>query len=1417
MKILKASLCKPILLFTLASWTILIKGSWPNFMEAYWLAEEDGNIYGEAAEPLNFASPEYDLQIDWENGSWPWRILSTQDICPFFTFDDVPLDPDEQINESEITMYDNDFFSFKHLALPTGELAAARISRSMSIPAHKNIANIHHVYIHPAHYRHVNILFAFSKNIHDELEINLDPIRMAHSIPMKKYLISVKKVFPDQIKSLLRFCCQQILEAMQHLFANDLGLSSSFDIEKHAYVQLIEGKVMPFLLPTPAIVTARNSTRHIYAQLGRLVWDLIKDIRNDLDTDFICEIMRIQGIDDLETESESKFSFSRSFSMIKNHFIDDGNLILTVLNHPWIKLNFFTVAERRSDEDPFFVRLSSKDGPIYFMRPQQIMRINGEMKFQFPNRFQINHAKFIHPLYDVKNESKPLEDFFLNFIMEDNEGLKDSPGSCLEGGPVKVELLNQLPHLICIKTVDLYLNLFESLIRFGDEIFSQHQIQWFFEPVLTCVYLVGESQNKIRIARILRMKTENHLPLSVLLNHKLLSGSRSNLLQIYGAPVVKAIKFLHENAGIAHGSISGDTIHIKKKNGQIILPAYSISSFYPRNFFYSRGKNSNFEFKNWFKKLCNNAPSLMSDLWVAPEIEYEYEAYPNITTHSDIWSLGILFARLIDAKISLIRNFLFEEAGEVLISVESCENSPLDSSDAIESLCISFLCKYMDDMVLRVEKKSSPQLVSKDKKMLEIIAACLRSSPKSRPSIENLLESELFEDHDPETSAEIIQGLSSEDIEALKSNIGNDTIENFLLNCNRPKLATIPVWGDCVLWVDTSRFYKIDYEKVLGIGGSGRVYKAVNRYTGRSVAIKLIEMNFKDHTKIFQVIKCIDEIIDEFRIVKSLSHPNIIRVIGMHLNRVAVFKRLSLAIVMELAIGNVRTMFVEPNNDQLSPIPKISLTSILRSLCRALVHVHAQKIVHLDIKSSNILIMHLDEINQHGEEIERKDSLKQNEIVIPWTRSVSQQSAGSHISSISGNSKGSPPQSISELNAQKYYVVLADFGLASKILEAHDKDSQSAFQGVTTTSFIMSPEMYIFPGQCGNRADIWALGILAMELAEGKLYYEKGFKITRMGTDFNQNLIEWCRRHIMFEGGPKFIYPPQHSDELLAFTHACLNKNPLKRPSAEQLLTFPLLKRPSKSLIQDSENPGSWEKNLESLVYVDPFPDDWYSTVEGSKDLYTDFVTMQLVSIKKISLSSIEDYQRYTKAIFNALRHIKTRCTSIVPFIRSHLCNEDSGEKYVLVVLNSHSKSLLGFLMSEMISVVDLLDMASSILNAIAFLHSHSTAIIHGSINIHTIKFDPNCYPKKKAQLSPPDLDETCGNFSGLNRQNLTPKDDLIALSNVLELIINDFLDKKSFDGKKLLDIKRIIRVLRNPSSTAESLIKHYQVAITIS
>jgi serine/threonine-protein kinase 24/25/MST4 len=168
-------------------------------------------------------------------------------------------------------------------------------------------------------------------------------------------------------------------------------------------------------------------------------------------------------------------------------------------------------------------------------------------------------------------------------------------------------------------------------------------------------------------------------------------------------------------------------------------------------------------------------------------------------------------------------------------------------------------------------------------------------------------------------------------------------------------------------------------------------------------------------------------------------------------------------------------------------------------------------------------------------------------------------------------------------------VKLADFGVAKQLTDSINKGS--TFVG---TPFWMSPEV-IMQHKYDYSADIWSLGITAIELAKGEPPYSDLHPM--------RVLLQIPKNR-----------PPQltenYSKAFREFVEACLQKNPEHRPTAQNLRRFKFVSttKPTKYLVESIVRYQNWKKthngaksdsDSDSDIDESNNPDDgWNDTVK---------------------------------------------------------------------------------------------------------------------------------------------------------------------------------------------------------------------------
>jgi serine/threonine protein kinase len=134
---------------------------------------------------------------------------------------------------------------------------------------------------------------------------------------------------------------------------------------------------------------------------------------------------------------------------------------------------------------------------------------------------------------------------------------------------------------------------------------------------------------------------------------------------------------------------------------------------------------------------------------------------------------------------------------------------------------------------------------------------------------------------------------------------------------------------------------RYEFEKPIGSGGMGVVYRALDRRTKEPVAIKVLKHRLSENPILHQ------RLIREFKAATELEHPNVVRALSCETDGEVSF------LVYELVDGGSLADRIE----QFGRLPEDVAVRIVTQIAQALQYAHDRKIIHRDVKPDNILLL----------------------------------------------------------------------------------------------------------------------------------------------------------------------------------------------------------------------------------------------------------------------------------------------------------------------------------------------------------------------------------------------------------------------------------------------------------------------------
>ena len=267
-------------------------------------------------------------------------------------------------------------------------------------------------------------------------------------------------------------------------------------------------------------------------------------------------------------------------------------------------------------------------------------------------------------------------------------------------------------------------------------------------------------------------------------------------------------------------------------------------------------------------------------------------------------------------------------------------------------------------------------------------------------------------------------------------------------------------------------------ERQLGQGAMGTVHLVRRRGDNEQLALKRVAIvSEKDRV----------QALNEIAILRALSHPHVVRFDDSFLDGQ------ELCIVMEYCAGGDLSDLLRVQRDQQKRLPELEVRGMVAQLASALAHMHSRRVVHRDIKASNVFV-------RGG-------------------------GGGAAAGGGGGAAAGGGGSS-----AQRH-LMLGDFGVA-KALES----TRAMACTQCGTPYYLPPEV-CNGAPYNTKADIWSLGVLSYEMCALRLPFQ----------------AESLPALIMRILGGKFApLASSLSPEIRGLVHSLLQQQPRDRPSVRQ-------------------------------------------------------------------------------------------------------------------------------------------------------------------------------------------------------------------------------------------------------------------------
>ncbi len=139
-----------------------------------------------------------------------------------------------------------------------------------------------------------------------------------------------------------------------------------------------------------------------------------------------------------------------------------------------------------------------------------------------------------------------------------------------------------------------------------------------------------------------------------------------------------------------------------------------------------------------------------------------------------------------------------------------------------------------------------------------------------------------------------------------------------------------------------SRIGRFRLDELLGQGGMGSVFRAVDVASGQTVALKLLRPELLDDEAVRYRFK------KEARVLRAVQSPYVANLVEAEVDESIAY------IALEFVNGRDLASALD---EHAAPLPELLALSIVADMCRALIEPHRRGIVHRDLKPQNVLVL----------------------------------------------------------------------------------------------------------------------------------------------------------------------------------------------------------------------------------------------------------------------------------------------------------------------------------------------------------------------------------------------------------------------------------------------------------------------------